>query len=165
MSPVRVAVGDLVEAHTEVVARPVRADGAPVTPAGRRLELAAGPDVARHLAALGDLPPGSAVLTPGGELAAGYLLHLVVRSTEEPLTRATVQRALDQGLARVRDWGLRSLTLPPVGTGAGGLEVEAAAALMAEALAPDSGEGEEALDVVILVETEYERDVFGRVFP
>jgi O-acetyl-ADP-ribose deacetylase (regulator of RNase III) len=160
MRVLRVEVGDLVAATTEVVGVAVRGDGSPITPGGRRLELAAGPSVARHLAALGDLPPGSAVLTPGGELGVPYLLHLVVRTAEEPLTEGTVRRALDQGLARVADWGLRSLTLPPLGTGAGGLDAETAASLMAEALT-EAGSGD--FEVVVRVDSEYERDLFARV--
>ena len=162
MSAVTVEVGDLVDAATEVVARPVRADGAAVTSAGRRLELAAGPAVTRHLAGLGDLPPGSAVLTPGGDLAAAYVLHLVVRSAEEPLTVATVRRALEQGLARVADWGLGSLTLPALGTGVGGLEIETAAALVADVIAGADAFRASGGRVVILVDSDYEREVFTR---
>lgn len=169
MRRVSVTVGELAEAETEVVARPVRADGASVTPAGRRLELAAGPDVSKHLATLGDLPLGSAVLTPAGQLQCSYLLHLVVRSSEEALSAATVRRALEQGLARMADWGLMSLTLPPLGVGAGGLDPEAAAALVADVLGAHglrptpavSGD----LHVQVVVETDYERDVFSRALP
>jgi O-acetyl-ADP-ribose deacetylase (regulator of RNase III) len=118
--------------------------------------------VTRHLAGLGDLPPGSAVLTPGGDLAAAYVLHLVVRSAEEPLTVATVRRALEQGLARVADWGLGSLTLPALGTGVGGLEIETAAALVADVIAGADAFRASGGRVVILVDSDYEREVFTR---
>jgi O-acetyl-ADP-ribose deacetylase (regulator of RNase III) len=166
---VSVTVGELADAETEVVARPVRADGSSVTPAGRRLELAAGPDVSKHLATLGDLPLGSAVLTPAGQLRCAYLLHLVVRSSEEPLSEGTVRRALQQGLARMADWGLRSLTLPPLGVGAGGLEPEAAATLVADVLGArglgPTTPAADGLHVEVVVETDYEHEVFSRALP
>ncbi len=159
MSRVRVELGPLVDAETDAIGRPIRSDGAAITPASRQIEVAAGPEVARQLASLGDLPPGSAVLTPGGALGPQYLLHLVLRSAEEPTTDLTVRRALEQGLARVRDWGLGSLTLPALGAGAGGLEAEAAAELMAEVL---RDVGRSGLDLVVRVESEYELEVFTR---
>lgn len=161
MSVVRVEVGPLVDADTDAIGRPIRSDGAALTPMSRQIELAAGSEVQRQLSALGELPPGTAVLTPGGALGSQYLLHLVLRSSEEPPTDPTVRRALEQGLARVRDWGLRSLTLPALGSGAGGLGTEETAALMADVLdefgTPD-------LEVVVRVESEYEFEVFSRAF-
>lgn len=154
-------LGPLVDAGTEVIGRPIRSDGAAITPASRQIELVAGGDVQRQLAALGELPPGTAVLTPGGALGSQYLLHLVLRSSEEPMTTLTVRRALEQGLARVRDWGLRSLTLPALGAGAGGLAAEEAAGLMADVLGEAGAAG---LEVVVRVESEYELDVFARAF-
>jgi O-acetyl-ADP-ribose deacetylase (regulator of RNase III) len=103
------------------------------------------------------------VLTPGGGLRAPYLLHLVVQSSEEPVSAANVRRALALGLERVVDWGLSSLALPPLGTGAGALEPEDAARLLAEALREHERMGRAPLDVLVVVETEYERDVFARV--
>jgi O-acetyl-ADP-ribose deacetylase (regulator of RNase III) len=160
---VRVQVGDLHDADTEVVARPVRSDGTAVTSAGRRLELAAGAAVTRHLEGLGELPVGSAVLTPGGKVAAAYILHLVLQSVEEPVSDAFVRRALAQGLERVADWGLRSLTLPPLGAGAGVLEAEAAARLVADTLREHLHGGGAPLELVVRVETDYERELFERV--
>jgi O-acetyl-ADP-ribose deacetylase (regulator of RNase III) len=163
MTVVRVQVGELHDAGVDVVVRAARTDGASITPAGRRLELAAGPSVARQLGSLGEIPLGGAVLTPGGSLPVPYLLHLVVQSSEEPVSRANVRRALEQGLARAADWGLRSLALPSLGVGVGALEAEEAARLLAEVLATHPATGDGGLDeVVVVVENDYQRDIFDR---
>ena len=164
MKSVRVVVDELRVAATDVVARPVRSDGSAVTPAGRRLELAAGPVVAGHLEGLGELPVGSAVLTPGGDLDAGWILHLVLQSIDVPVSESALRRALALGLERVSDWGFRSLTLPPLGAGAGALEPEVAARLVVGALREHAlGARDMTLDVVVCVETDYERELFERV--
>jgi len=119
--------------------------------------------VARQLESLGEIPLGGAVLTPGGSLPVPYLLHLVVQSSDEPVSRGSVRRALEQGLARAADWGLRSLALPSVGVGAGALEAEDAARLLAEVLRAHTATGEGGLDeIVVVVENDYERDIFDR---
>lgn len=158
----RVEVGELSAAGAEVLVRPIRSDGASITGAGRRLDKAAGPAVTRHLESLGELPVGSAVLTPAGDLGASYLLHLVLQSTEEPFTAAALRRALAQGLERLVDWGLGSLATPPLGTGAGALEVAEAARVFAEALREHDQLGRLALEVTVVVESDFEREVFER---
>jgi O-acetyl-ADP-ribose deacetylase (regulator of RNase III) len=96
-------------------------------------------------------------------LRAPYLLNLVLQSTEEPVSATSVRRALALGLERVADWGLSSLALPPLGTGAGALDPEDAAHLLADVLREHERIGRPSLDVLVLVETEYEREVFARV--
>lgn len=155
-------VGELSAADAEVLARPIRSDGAAVTAAGRRLDKAAGPAVTRHLESLGELPVGSAVLTPAGDLAASYLLHLVLQSAEEPFTEAALRRALAQGLERVVDWGLGSLAIPPLGAGAGALESVDAARVLAEALREHDQHGRLGFEVIVVVESDFEREVFER---
>lgn len=158
----RVEIGELSAAAPEVLARPVRSDGVAVTAAGRRLDKAGGPAMTRHLESLGELPVGSAVLTPAGDLAASYLLHLVLQSVEEPFTEVALRRALAQGFERMVDWGLRSLALPPLGTGAGGLTIEEGARVLAEVLSEHEDQGRPGFEVVVVVESDFEREAFER---
>jgi O-acetyl-ADP-ribose deacetylase (regulator of RNase III) len=158
---IEVLLGDLAAVAVSAVLRPVAADWAAVTPASRRLEVRAGAVVVEQCRRQGELPVGSAVITAAGGAAAEFLVHVVVRSAEEPVSAAGVRRALQNGLRRLADWGIREVALPPLGTGAGNLDAEEAAALMVPLLAEQVGAA--ALErVVIVAESEYERDVFLR---
>ena len=59
--------GELAATNAEAVLRPVSAEWTAVTPATRRLEIAAGPEVERQCRTLGELPVPKAVnaLTSG----------------------------------------------------------------------------------------------------
>ena len=79
---IEVRLADLAEVQVGAVMRPVSSDFSPVTPAMRRLDQAAGPAVEAQCARMGDLPVGSAVITPGGGLPADFIVHIAVRSPE-----------------------------------------------------------------------------------
>ena len=159
---IRVALCVPVEAGTESILRSVSSELEPDTPESRDLEVGAGPVVAERLRAMGSLPVGAAVITPAGTLPAAFLIHVVLQSAEEPVRKEGVRLALRNGLRRAQEWGLESLALPPLGTGAGNLGAEEAA----EAMVPLIGEHLQRFDhpreVVITVSNEYENDVFLR---
>lgn len=142
--------------------RPVAADGSPVTPAMRRLEAAAGEAVREHMRRGGDLPVGSAMITPAGDLSARFLVSIVVRSQDEPVTEAAVERGLVNGLRRLREWAIDMAATVPLGTGAGNLDAESSARVMIDTLRQEMVDGEPPHDVIIVVESEYEQQAFER---
>lgn len=160
---IRVEPGELWSREEEAVLRPIRSDLAPMTPAARDLGLRAGPGVAARLEAAGVIPVGGAVITPAGDLAAGFLIHVVTSAVDEPQTTATVQRALKNGLRRAADWGIASLALPPLGISVGDMGAEDGAQVLAEILVDHLGEGQPPLDLVVVVGSAYEEQVVGRV--
>jgi len=160
---ISVRLGVLHEAATQAVLRPVRSDLAGITGASRRLEAAAGEEVRTRLEAMGELPVGGAVVTPGGALPAGFIIHVVLEAPEDPVTSAGVQRALVNGLRRAREWEMASLSLPPIGLGAGALEPEESAERMVGVLRDHLREGEPPTDLEIVVENAYEEELFRRV--
>ncbi|MGH7507359.1 MAG: macro domain-containing protein, partial [Longimicrobiales bacterium] len=157
--------GALAERRIAAVLRPVTAEWAAPTPAMRRLEVAAGPDVEERCRALGELPVGSAVVTPAGALPAELLVHVVVRSAAEPVTARGVEQALRNGLRRAAEWAVQSLALPPLGTGAGNLDPEQAAAVMMPVLIEHVRSGAQPKRIEIIVDGDYERDAFERELP
>lgn len=154
---------DLADSALEAVVRPVRSDGEAVTQLGRRLEIAAGPEITERLRELGDLPVGGAVITPGGELPASFLIHVVVQSPEEPVTSSGVRRGLVNALRRASEFGIGQVAFPPVGVGPGNLEIEDAARILNEVLVEHHEGGEKPRDLLIVVESDYEEEVFGRL--
>lgn len=154
--------GELASTPTEGVLRPVNARGDAVSAAGRRLELQAGSGPADTLRALGDLPVGGAVITPGGELEASFVIHVVVQAADEPVSAAGVRRALENGLRRAAEWDLESLAVPPVGTGPGNLDAESAADLLLQVVAGHVAGGGAPRRVQVVVESPYDEQVYRR---
>ena len=157
---IHVVVGDLAAQAVDGLLRPVRSDLAPVSAASRDIGVAAGEELEERLARLGTLPIGGAVLTPAGGLVAGYLIHVVVMSEEEPQSAISVQRALRNGLRRASDWGLASIALPPLGLSVGLTEPEESARALVEILFNHLDEGSAPQELTIVVASDFEQRLF-----
>ena len=159
---IHVLLTELIDIQAEGILRSISSDLDSDTPQSRDLAGRAGVEVIQRLQAMGDLPVGAAVITPGGDLGAAFLIHVVLQSSEEPVTREGVRAGLRNGLRRAAEWGLESLALPPLGTGAGNLDAQESAALMVPVLAEHLLGSENPREVTVAVGTDYEKDVFDR---
>lgn len=159
---IEVRIADPATVAAGALLRPVASDGSAVTPAMRRLEQAAGEELVEQLARVGELPVGAAAITPAGALAAEFVVHVSVRSRDEPVTPAGVRLGLINGLRRVREWAIDNVAVVPLGTGAGNLDAEQAAEVMVPVLVEHVEQGGPPSRIVIVVETEYEREAFER---
>lgn len=160
---IRVVQGQLCDQKVDGLMRPVRSDLAPVSGPSRDVVLDAGEELQERLGRMGLLPVGGAVLTPAGSLPAPFLIHAVVMSEDEPQTGLSVQRALRNGLRRASDWGLGSLALPPFGMAVGTADPEVAARTLVEILFNHLDEGLAPLDLTIVVSSDFESQLFGRL--
>jgi O-acetyl-ADP-ribose deacetylase (regulator of RNase III) len=160
---IRVVVDDLAFLPADALVRPATAQLEPTTAALRRLEQMGGPEFQRHLEVHTELVVGAAVVTAaGGDLPAEFVIHAVIQSRDEPISRRGVARAWRSVLERAREWGFARLTVPPLGIGAGNLSIEDAAEILLSelhGLAPPVIPA----DVAIVVETEDQRAVFEGV--
>lgn len=159
---IRVWKGDAATLEVEGLLRPVGAELEPVTPLSRQLELGAGPGVQDRLREMESLPVGGAAITPGGDLEVGFLIHVVIQSREEPTSEFAVQQALLNGLRRASEWGIGTLAVPPLGTGAGNLDAETAASLMVPVILRHLRAAGVPREVVLVVSSDYEEDAFRR---
>ena len=157
---ITVVIGELTTQAQEGLVLPIRSDLAPLTAGARDLLLGAGPKVEERLQQMGSLPIGGAFITPAGDLASSFLIHVVTASEEEPESALSVQRALKNGLRRAVEWELESLALPPLGGGVGHLDIEDSARAMVEILVDHLDEGHAPLELTIVVTGEYEAGVF-----
>lgn len=157
---IEVVQGDIANLRASGILRPVSAEWDPVSGAARRIEIAAGPQLLQQCEKLGELPIGSAVLTSAANLSADFVVHAIVRSVTEPVGETTVHRALQNALRRCVEWGIETLAMPPLGTGAGNLDAEDAAGVMVPVLLEHMRAAEYPAHVTIVVESEYERDAF-----
>jgi O-acetyl-ADP-ribose deacetylase len=131
---IEVRVEDLAFYSGHAVIRPATATLGATTPLLRRFELAGGPKLLQQLAVADPLPVGSAVVTGAGDLPVELLVHAVVMSATERVTRDGVRRALRSALQRTREWQLADVAIPPLGLGAGNLAIEDSAELRADEL-------------------------------
>ncbi|MGH7555075.1 MAG: macro domain-containing protein [Longimicrobiales bacterium] len=154
--------GDLAAAPAAAVLRAVSAEWDAVTASGRRLEMAAGPELEAQCRRMGELPVGSAVITAAGTLRAQFVVHVVLRSSDEPVTVAIVRKGLQNGLRRVTEWGIESVAMAPLGTGAGNLDAADAARAMIPVLLGHLRTSQHPAEIEIVVESAYEQEVFER---
>ena len=158
-----VVLGDIADIHATAIVHPVSAEWDPVTPAMRRLELAAGQVVAEQCNKMGELPVGSAVITSAGDAHAEFMVHVIVRSIFEPVSELVVQRGLQNCLRRCAEWGIDQLAVPPLGTGAGNLDAEEVAQLMIPILFGHMADAQYPSAVILVTESQYERDAFEQI--
>lgn len=154
---IHVVVDDLALVEVDAVVRPADARLGPVTPVVSRLDRLGGEKFAAQRRLTTELEAGAAVVTGGGDLAAPFVLHVVIRDERSDGGREVIRRALVSAWQRARDWGLRTVASPLVGIGAGQLSVEDAAALLAETF-PASGSTEHPGELRIVVERDDERE-------
>ena len=158
---VSVKIDDLSFFDGTAIARPVTALLAATTPLLRRLEMAGGERLARQLRLSEPLPVGSAVVTGAGELGVELMIHAVVMSDTERVSRDSVRRAVASTLHRAADWQIGHLAMPPFGLGAGNLDPDESADVMIDAMLPQLERARYPERVTVIVETEDEERAFA----
>jgi O-acetyl-ADP-ribose deacetylase (regulator of RNase III) len=157
---IEVVQGDIANLRASAILRPVSAEWDSVSAAARRVEIAGGPQPLEQCEKLGELPVGSAVLTSAGNLPVDFVVHAIVRSMAEQVSESSVYRALQNSLRRCVEWGVETLAIPPLGTGAGNMDAEESASVMVPVLLEHMRDADYPAHVTIVVESEYELDVF-----
>jgi serine/threonine-protein kinase len=161
MARLEVRVDDLAFYEGDAVIWPVTADLAATTPLLRRLEQAAGPELASQLRLTEPLAVGSAIVTGAGRLPAGMLVHAVIASDAEPVSATTVRRALLSALERAEGWALGRVAVAPMGLGAGNLDLEESSRVMVHAIVQHLERGaSHPAQVTVVTESEEEAAVF-----
>jgi O-acetyl-ADP-ribose deacetylase (regulator of RNase III) len=154
-----VRVDDLAFYAGEAIARPVNAMLGATTPVMRKLERAAGAAFTDKARLSEPLPVGAAVVTNAGDLQVELLIHGVVSSDDEPVTRATVRLALMSALQRAIAFQIRDLAIAPFGLGAGNLDIEDSADVMVEVISEHMKRSAYPASVVIVDETDHEEQI------
>ena len=153
---IHVTLSPLHAQQVQALLRPTATDGQPVSPAAAALDAAAGAGWVDRALADADLPLGSAVITDAGDLSVEFVVHVVLRSPDEPVSGRTVSEALMNGLRRCAEWGLSEVAAPLLGTGPGNLEPSSACAMMEPAVSDFLQGGERT--VTICAADEFERN-------
>ena len=158
-SSIEIRVDDLAFFEGDAIARPVNAMLGATTPIMRKLERAAGAAFADKVRPREPLPVGAAVVTNAGELGVELMIHGVVSSDDEPVTRDTVRLALMSAMQRAVAFQIREVAIAPFGLGAGNLDIEDSAEIMLDVLTGHMRNASYPSSVVIFAETELEEEV------
>ena len=150
---IEVRVEDLAFFAGDAIVRPATATLGATTPLLRRLEQAAGTKLRDQLTLSEPHAVGSAVVTGAGDLPVDLLVHAIVSSDTERVSREGVRRALRSALQRVLAWQIAEVAIPPFGLGAGNLDIDESAQLMADELARHLGTGAYPTRVTLVAET------------
>ena len=159
----KVVRGDITEMDVDAIVNPANSllvmgggvAGAIKRRGGREIEA----EALKHA----PLPVGKAIATGGGKLKVKYVIH--APTMERPAMRTTVDKVAKAAGAAVKlavNMGLKSLAIPGMGTGVGGVSVYEAVSVMlraiAEVLARNSGKLRE-IFLVAYSERDYEEFV------
>jgi O-acetyl-ADP-ribose deacetylase (regulator of RNase III) len=155
---IRIIVDDLAFLEVDAVVRPADQVLEPASSSAARMDHMAGEEFIRQCRVSSPLEVGSAVVTGSGELAAGYVIHLVIKGDEINAGRDTVERALQSAWHRANEWQLARVATPLVGAGVGQLTLEDAAGLLKHTLAkrPQTAYPSE---VQVVLDREHDRDL------
>jgi len=156
-----VRVEDLAFATADAIAWPVTDELRATTTLLRRLETAGGARLRQQLTSHDALPVGSAVVTGAGDLSVEFLVSAVISSATEPVSEGGVRRALLSALQRAGDWQIEHLACAPFGLGAGNLDLEDSAELMAAVIAPHLARARFPSRITVIVESRMEQEVFS----
>ena len=94
-----------------------------------------GPQVQQELNQKGTQAPGSAVMTSGGTLTAKYIVHIVAATAD----KEHLQMCLENGLRLADANGIKSISVPAIGTGGFGFSATESAQVIFQALSNLSG--------------------------
>jgi O-acetyl-ADP-ribose deacetylase (regulator of RNase III) len=159
---IRIVQMGLDNLKVDAILRSVSAEMDADTPFSRDVERRAGSEVSDRLLAMGDLPVGAAVITPSGGLTSPFLIHVVLQSQDEPVTLDGVRTALLNGLRRAGEWGLGTIAVPPLGTGAGNIDAQDSAGVMIPVMLDHCSASENPKEILIVTATPYEKEVFTK---
>ena len=129
---VEVIQGDLTQETTEAIVNVIGPD-MDMCNFGQLSKIIAetgGLQVQQECRQMGKQSPGSAVMTSGGRLAVKHIIHIVTGSSD----KAHLQRCLEEGLRLADTNGIKSISVPAIGTGGYGLPAAESAQMIFQAL-------------------------------
>jgi len=132
---VELKVGDITAQSADAICNPANSLMYMGGGAAGALKRAGGDEIEREALRHAPVPVGEAVATSAGRLSARWVVHApTMERPAMPTTSEKVERATRAALECADGIGAKTLVIPGMGTGVGGLSFEAAARAMVAAL-------------------------------
>jgi len=149
--------GDITAAEVDAIVNAANNDlvlGAGVAGAIRQK---GGPSIQAECDAHGPVEVGSAAITGAGDLPACHVIHAASMRLGGTTTEEALRSSTRRSLELADEHGLRTIALPAIGTGIGGLSVQRCAEIMLEEAQAhlDAGSGLEEIRFVLFGEPAY----------
>jgi len=110
-----------------------------------------GVEIEREAVSKGPIRVGQSVWTGGGRLRARFVIHAAVMGQDLQTDADKIERATRSALETARELGVRSLSLPALGTGVGGFPVRKAAETMVRTVSSFLEESDSGIQLVRFV--------------
>ncbi len=129
---IRIVERALAELPVDAVVRSADDQLRPIGATSEALDRAAGDRFADQRRVQSALEVGAAVITGGGELAAEFVIHIVIQGDERAASRDTIRKALTSAWHRAEGWQLTTVGAALTGLGGPTLSPEEAAVALIE---------------------------------
>lgn len=159
---IRLIVDDVAFLEVDAVVRPSDQVLEPVSSSATHLDHMAGEKFLQQRRVTAPLEIGSAVVTGSGELAAPYVIHIVIKDDEVNADRESVGRALQSAWHRATEWQLTRVATPLVGAGPGQLTIEDAAGLLKQSL-DERPQAAYPSEIHVVLDRENDRDLVAGI--
>ena len=123
-----------------------------------------GPSIKAELDKIGSIPSTEAVVTPGGDLKARYVVHAAGPTFQEERLEAKLRATIANALKRAEEKGIRQIALPPMGAGFYAIPLADCSAVMIGALKEYVTNGGTLREIIICANDAREYRVFQSAF-
>lgn len=158
---IRVIDGQLAGQKVSAVLRPADEALEPLGAAARQLDAAGGARLRELRRTTAPLEVGSAVITGAGDLAAEFVLHLVIHGAEREASKDTVRRALASAWHRAEAWELETVAASIDGLGGSLLSTDDGARMLVESFRSRPSGATSPAELQIVVRTLEERNAIS----
>ena len=136
---IRIVERSLADLPVDAVVRCADDHLRPIGGVSEALDRAAGDRFADQRRVQAPLEVGSAVVTGGGELAAEFVLHIVIQGVDRTASRDTIRKALTSAWHRAEGWQLTTVAAALSGLGGTALSLEEVAVALVETFRDRAG--------------------------
>ena len=148
---VRIELNDILQVPAEAVVNPANSSCSMGGGVAEVLKNEGGQEIEDEAMAKGPVLVGDAIITDGGSLPFQYVIH--APTMEDPkiaIPKENVGSAMRAALKKALELGVRTISIPGLGTGIGRVPLDEAAAEMIEAISGFKAEGIVLPDIVLV---------------
>lgn len=148
---IRLVRGDITELEVDAIVHDITGDLKLGGGFGSAIQQRGGIVIQKELDEFGTLPVGEAVLTQAGILKASHIIHANGPKFKEPDEEGKLRRAIESALRIADENGMRTLAIPPIGTGLYQVPMDLCARVTVDTLAEHLSNGSSLDEVLIVV--------------